>query len=336
MDRPRRQPEPPTAPSEGAPAPARRRRRAAPAALALLLLVGGGLWWWLQGGRAPPPPIVRDDATPPAATAAPPAPPRGPETLQVVSVTGTVEHAGADGPWQALRPDDRVGAEERLQTGPGATARLAAGARGLLTLSELSQLRIRALTSEAHDFRLDRGQVEVDYQPEGDRRVRIGQASGEAAAEATAGRFHVTASGLAFAVATRTGTVSLTTAGGAVTVGAGEQALARPGKPPSAPRPIPTAVLLKVAEASRLAPPGHCLDTAGVAEPGAVVTVDGAPVAVAPDGRFPIRVVRRAAGGVEVRVLAPDGRVARRTVPCRAEADAAIKDFRVRWKNAGP
>ncbi len=313
----------------------RRNRRLALAALAAPLLAGGGLWWWRSGAPAAAP-APRAAASAPAAATPAPAPRGVTEELQVLSVIGAVDHAGKDGPWHPLRPDDRVGAGDQIQTGLGASARLAAGAHGRLTVSELTQLRVRELTGEVHGYRLARGHVTVDYQPEGDRRIRIEEAGGEAVAETRAGLFHVTADGLAFAVASQTGSVSLTAAGGAVTVGAGEQSIAQPGRSPTAPRPIPRAVLLKVAEASRLAPAGRCLDTTGLAEPDSLVTVGGAPASVDRDGRFPIRVARGVAGGVEVRVLAPDGRVATRTVACRAEADAAIKDFRVRWKNAGP
>jgi len=252
-------------------------------------------------------------------------------------VTGAVGSAGPDGTWRPLSAGEVLRSDDSVRTGPGASAELAAGGTSRLTIGERTQLAVRELTAPVHRFRLARGLVRVDYQPDGDRVVRIEDASGGAVAEARGARFHVAANGLAFAVASQTGTVSLSAAGSTVALGGGEEALSSGGAAPSPPRPIPTDLLLKIAQASRVGPAGRCLDTTGRCEPGSLVTVDGEMVEVAADGSFPIRVARRTGrSGVEVRVVAPDGRLTGRTVPCRAGPDAPIRDLRVRWKNGGP
>lgn len=306
------------------------RSRRALAGLGLVIgLVGALVTWSRWTGTAPPP------RPPPAAApspAPPPAPP--PPDLRVVSITGAVDAGLPDGAWRRLSPGASLQAAERIRTGPDASAELAAGAGSHLSVGERTELTVRELSALVHGFQLTRGLLGVDYQPEGGRRVRVEGAG--AVAETTGARFHVAANGLAFAVASQEGSVDLSAGGARVTLGAGETSLSQAGAAPSPPRPIPTGLLLKIADASRLAPSAGCLDTTGQSEPGALVTVDGEPVPVGPDGRFPVRVGRRAAGGVKVVVLTPDGRVASRTLPCRAAPDARIKDFRVRWKRGEP
>jgi hypothetical protein len=148
----------------------------------------------------------------------------------------------------------------------------------------------------------------------------------------------VAAGHLSFAVATETGGVTLTAAGNTVPVPPGRTAHARAGGPPSVPTEIPTALLLKVAEASRVGPPSpatHCPDSIGRADPGAFVTVDDAEVAVGADGRFPVRGPRSEGEVVVVRAVLPDGRTAVRTLRCRKDSEAEIHDLRMRWKDGG-
>ena len=307
------------------------RPRLAAAAIALAAAAGGALWA-LRPAPPPPPPSAAPTAAPSPAPEPAPSP-----ALLVMAVTGTVDAGGPDGRWRPLAAGEVLRADGLVRTGPGASAELAAGTASRLAIGERTQLGVRELSAAVHRFKLTRGLIKVDYEPDGDRVVRIEEAGGGAVAEARAASFHVAASGLAFAVASRTGTVSLSAAGRTVAVGAGEAALSAAGAAPSAPRPIPTDLLLKVAEASRVGPASHCLDSSGRSEPGALVTVDGEPVEVDVDGTFPLRVPRRPGlAQVEVRAVSPDGRVVSRTVPCRAEPGADIHDLRVRWKNAGP
>jgi hypothetical protein len=118
-----------------------------------------------------------------------------------------------------------------------------------------------------------------------------------------------------------------------VPVAAGAQALAAAGQPPTAAAPIPRALLLKISAAAA-ATGAWCLAGQGRADPAALVTVGGRPVAVDEGGRFPLRVARGATGGVEVVATLADGREARRTVACRPDSDARVDDLRLRWRGA--
>ena len=286
-----------------------RRRRASPlAALAA----------WLLGPCAapPPPPPPRPPRSRPAAP--PRRPPPAPVELTVTGVRGTVERGGPGGAWRPLAAGDTAPrrtsrsapAPRRAPTSPPATG-------GRLTIGERTQLAVRELTDQVHRYGLTEGLVNADYtgrRPVPAHRGRA--ASGRPVIEARAARVHVSASGLAFAVATETGGVSLTSAGASVTLGAGEAARARTGEAPDPPRAIPTSVLLKVAEASRAG--RGCLDTTGEADPTA--SGDGGRRGGAGRARRPLpapRAAGRAAGPVAVRAVLPDGRVTERRIPCR-------------------
>jgi len=308
---------------------AARSRRGLALGAALLGLAGLAAWLLGPCTPAPPPP-----APPPVAQAPAPPPPRAPAPaeLKVTGVRGTVERGGPGGSWRPLAAGETVHADEQIRTGPKAGADLAAGQAATVSVGERTQLAVRELTEEVHRYGLTEGLMNADYRG-GGLRLRI-EGAGERAPvlEARAARVHVSASGLAFAVATETGGVSLTSAGTSVTLGAGEATRARAGEAPDQPRAIPTSVLLKVAEAGRAG--RGCLDTFGEADPTAMVTVDGAEVPVGPDGRFPLRVPQPGRGPVAVRAVLPDGRVSERRIPCRADPGAHIEDLRVRWKNA--
>jgi hypothetical protein len=254
--------------------------------------------------------------------------------LLVTGATGQVERGDLGGNWRPLSIGDQLRPDEQVRTGAGSGAELAAGERSRLSVGERTQLALLELTDAVHHFQLARGVVGVDYRPDADRVVRIGGASERApVAESHAARFHVVAGDLYFAVATESGGVTLTAGGRTVSVLAGQYSQVGSGGLPVAPADLPTAVLLKVAEASRLGPTGRCLDTVGRADPAARVTVDDAEVPVGADGRFPIRVPRSEREAVTVRAVLPDGRVALRTLRCREDPEARIRDLRMRWES---
>jgi hypothetical protein len=204
-----------------------------------------------------------------------------------------------------------------------------------VVVGDRTDVLVRELSDDVHRFQLSRGLVTVDYPESSSRRVRVEAASGGAIAEARGARFHVSSNGLAFAVATSTGTVDVTAAGNTVAVGAGQLSTVGRTGVPTPPRPIPTDVLLKIAAASTLSP-GKCLDTTGRTDPASRAMVEGEEVQVGEDGRFPIRVAGPRPDGVAVRVVAPDGREVVRTLPCGKDPAARIRDLRMRWSRGDP
>jgi len=144
----------------------------------------------------------------------------------------------------------------------------------------------------------------------------------------------VLSTGTGIAVASLAGTVEVSARQRTVHIGPGQQAFVPRGAAPLMPVPIPTAVLLKVANALSGASSGLCAEIDGAAQPGAEIRVDGVPVQAGPDGRFRHEVSRaRGLRGVTVSTRDAAGHTRNRTVPC-SPAPAAIDDMAIRWREA--
>ncbi len=310
---------------------ARGKARTALEAIALVLAVVGAAWLLFRGTLYRPAPAAA--ASPHAA-----AEPRIDEAI-VVAVAGDVVRLSPNGGTSVLAVGQRLRAEDSVRTGRGGHTDLQLGARSRLTVAEGTQLTIREVTEKLHRVRLTRGRIAVDYQADGARLLRIESADGSAVAETQGARFGVLSTGTAVAIATETGAVNLTSQQKTVEVRAGTQSIAVAGKPPSGAEPIPAKLLLKLADAVVVQDrEALCADVDGTAPPGAEVLVDGAPAAVADDGRFRVR-VPAAPGKTSVTVAVRDagGRETTRTVPCGSGGAAArIKDFAIRWRKRAP
>src|SRR2546428_4866810 len=208
----------------------------------------------------------------------------------VVAVVGDVVRLSPNGGTSALAAGQRLRADDSVRTGRGGQTDLQLGARSRITVAEGTQLTVREITEKLHRFRLTRGRIAVDYKADGVRLLRIESADGGAVAETQGARFGVLSTGTAVAIATATGEVNLTSEHKTGEGRAGTQSVAAAGEPPSGAETIPPKLLLKVADAAA-APDrgGICAEVVGTAPAGAEVLVDGAPAAVAEDGRFPRR-----------------------------------------------
>jgi len=304
--------------------------RAVLVALLVLLLLGGARWVFLHTIYEPP---VEAPAPQAAAPVPLPAPAPAPVVQEAVveSVTGRVERNMADG-WANVTVGDRLRADDSLRTSRGAKTALRIGDNSRLTVTEGSQLTIRELTEQVHRIKV-RGNVFVDYKPDGKRVLRIENEENGAVAEAREARFSVLSTGTSLAIATETGSVDLKSKDQVIHVASGEEAFARAGEAPRPSAPIPTGVLLKVANAAA-AGASFCADVEGSAEAGSEVLVDGQPVELDEQGRFSVR-VPRAAGKriVQVETRDASGRSKTSEVPCVADP-ARIKDLAIRWKRS--
>jgi len=258
----------------------------------------------------------------------------------VVAVAGNVVRLSPNGGTSALAVGQRLRAEDSVRTGRGAHTDLQVGARSRLTVAEGSQLTVREITEKVHRFRLTRGRIAVDYQADGARLLRIESTEGGAVAETKGARFGVLSTGTAVAIATETGAVNLTAERKTVEVRAGTQSVAAAGKAPSGAEPIPAKLLLKIADAAPAQESGEqlCAEVAGTAPEGSEVLVDGAPAAIAEDGRFRVR-VPAAPGKSSVLVSIRDagGRETSRTVICGSNGSIPhIKDIAIRWRKKDP
>jgi hypothetical protein len=300
-------------------------------AIGLLVLLGfaGARWVFLHT-------IYESPAEAPAPRAAVPAPAPAPAPAPVVvpeavveSLSGRVERNRADG-WTDVSVGDRLRADDSLRTSRGAKTALRIGDNSRLTVTEGSQLTIRELTEQVHRFTL-RGNVFVDYKPDGKRVLRIeNEGTGGAVAEAREARFSVLSTGISLAIATESGSVDLKSHDETIHVATGEEAFARTGEAPHATAPIPTEVLLKVANAAA-AGASLCADVEGTAPAGSEVLVDGQPVETDDKGHFSLRVPRVTGKRmVLVETRDPSGRTRTSEVPCVPDP-ARIKDLAIRW-----
>jgi hypothetical protein len=321
----------PPSPDQAPKATRRRRTRTVLEALALVLALTVGAWALFRGtlyrAPAPPPPPVHASEEPRA------------EEAIVVAVSGDVVRLSPNGGTSALAVGQRLGADDSVRTGHGGRTDLQVGARSRLTIAEGTQLTVREVTEKVHRFKLTRGRIAVDYQADGARLLRIESADGSAVAETQGARFGVLSTGTAVAIATQTGAVNLTSQQKTVEVPAGTQSIALVGQPPSGAEPIPARLLLKVADAvAAQERDGVCAEVEGTAPAGAEVLVDGAPAAVADDGRFHVRVPaapEKVSAVVAIRDA--EGRETAKTIPCSgASSMARIKDFAIRWRKKGP
>ena len=263
-----------------------------------------------------------------------PAAAKAPLQAVVVSVEGEVERGHDGGGWSAVQPGQTVHADDLLRTGAHGHTDLAIGQRSRVTIGESSEVSIRELTDMVHRFRLTRGRMAAEYDREGERVLRVEDGAGDAVAETKAARFSVLSTGTGIAVATASGGVDLSARRRTVHLAAGEQSFASHGAAPTAPVPIPTSVLLKVANAVAGASATICAEIDGTATPTSEVTIDGVSAELTRDGHFHQNVPRvRGKRSVLVAIRDASGHEKTHVVPC-SPAPAAIDDMAIRWKEA--
>ena len=257
----------------------------------------------------------------------------------VVAVGGDVVRISPSGGTSVLAVGQRLRADDSVRTGRGGRTDLVVGSRSRLTITETTQLTVREITEKVHRFKLTRGRIAVDYQADGARMLRIESGDGAAVAETQGARFGVLSTGTAVAIATETGAVNLTSQSRTVKVRAGTQAVAIAGGPPSSAESIPARLLLKVAVAApaRDRDENLCAAVEGTAPAGSEVLVDGAPAAIADDGRFQVRVPAAPdKATVLVAIRDASGRETTRPVRCGSSGSIPhIKDFAIRWRRKG-
>jgi hypothetical protein len=287
--------------------------------LVLVALIAGVGWVVHERFVAPPPePPPSARVTPPAVPVpvVPAVEPAEPAltVVSVLDVEGSVERGQGEA-WSPLRVGDRLAGSDSIRAHAGGRAELRVGDEdSQLTVLEGSEVRVEEVTRAVHAFRLKRGRLKVDYQPRGERLLRV-ESEGGAVAETRGARFTVLRSGIAVAVVAEEGAVNLTAAGNSVRVGAGEQSVARDGEGPSVPVSIPREVLLRVAR--RDGRGATCATLKGQVRPGTEVFVDGASAAVNREGHFQVRVSSpKGREGVRVEAREPSGRVKEKLIAC--------------------
>lgn len=236
-------------------------------------------------------------------------PPPKPDGLIVSGVTGRVERRTLDENWRPVAEGDRLGLNESLRTGPASSAKLQVDERSRFELAEDGELSVRDLTETVHQFQLRGGRIQVDYQPSGQRVMRIETPDAKAVAEARSGKFGVLAAGKVVSVAAVTGSVKLTARDQSVRVGPGQTSSASDTWGPLDPRPIPKAILLKVVDPDKRIVSARHVTVRGRTDPGAQVRINGKLARVDEKGRFKTRVpLKEGTNRIVIKSLDASGR----------------------------
>jgi hypothetical protein len=228
--------------------------------------------------------------------------------FQVMAAEGQVD-AYRDGRWIKVERGDLLTRDDVVRTVPASRAVLRLGGTEI-ELREKVEIRLDRLSTAGASVDLRRGKVVARVSAARDAlaiTARETRTSNEGPAH-----FVVMADERGVvSVASLEGAARFAAAGKTVTVQAGRETRSRPGQPPDDPEKIPEEVLLQVVWP---AAEKHAETAAieGRAGNSALVTVNGVPTPVAPDGRFSVTVpLREGSNVVEVQAEDVSGRTRR-------------------------
>jgi hypothetical protein len=305
-----------------------RRERAVFVAAALALAGTAALAYWLLLARGPAG----------VASAPAPAPPPAPQPtrLSVNRAEGgaTLLRAGAER--EPLRAGVELRPEDVLETVEGASVELVDGGSYTVVLEGASRFAVKEIAAEVSRFRIEDGLVTATVRDDRSRAVVV-EAPG-AVARTRGGVLAVSSVAGAVRVGVASGSAEFEAAGQIVTLQPGQGSVARDGRPPTPPAPLPRSLLLKVDWPGGRKTNVRKLLVRGQATPGAVLTLGGQRVTVGPDGRFTQAVWLRE-GAQEIEAVARDvaGRREHRRSPVvilDTRAPDAEFDTRSIWKGS--
>jgi hypothetical protein len=207
----------------------------------------------------------------------------GGEVFNVVTSEGEVRVFRA-GRWAPVQRGDRLTRDDFVRTEKGARAVLRLTAGSEVELRERVEIRLDRLSAAGASVDLRRGKVVARVSAPHDA-LAITARETRTSSEGPA-HFVVMADDHGqVSVATMKGTTRFASGGKTVEVPEGTATHSGPGQPPSDPERIPEEVLLQVVWPAG-EKHGDTTSVQGRVAPAATVTVNGAPAAVAPDGRF--------------------------------------------------
>lgn len=209
---------------------------------------------------------------------------------EITALRGSVQARAASGAWAEAAVGQRLASDDSVRAGRASEATLRLGDGVEVRLSPRSEFTVRELSAEVSKIRLDEGHVTASVDQGGKRVLRVQARGSDAEAESAGGQFGVVTDGSGqLAVATSTGKVKLSAAGATVEVAAGETS-AVTGGAPSAPRPIPASLFLKVGALGPRKTRELTTTVSGQADPGSLVTVGEQVAKVDDQGRFQVKV----------------------------------------------
>lgn len=218
--------------------------------------------------------------------------PGQPQQAEVVSTRGHVQARSADGKWAPVAVGQRLNADESVRTGRNGEANLRFGEGIEVRLSPRSEFSVREIGEGLSRIRLEEGHVAASVSEDGQRVLRVEAKGSDAVAESGGGTFGVVTDGRGqLTVATSTGRVKLSAKGKSVDVEAGTAStVTKDSDGPSAPRPVPKSLFLKVADVPQRRTNRKATTVEGSTDPGSLVRVGDKIAKVDARGRFKVRV----------------------------------------------
>ena len=207
--------------------------------------------------------------------------------VKVTAVSGVVERQTADSSWIAVNEGDELSFDSIIRTGADGLLTLDVGGVAEVEVDASSQISVPALTRTVKRVQLGEGRLSARVPSGSDGSFGVSVRGGDAVAQTSEGEFAVLSGGEGeMTVAATKGSVTLTSHDESVVLAEGELSIAERNVAPTAPRPIPPSLYLKVLKPKRRVQRSKQLDVAGTTEPGAVISVNGVRVAVGPNGEF--------------------------------------------------
>lgn len=237
---------------------------------------------------------------------------------EIVAARGSVQaRIGENGPWADASVGQQLATADSVRAGRNAEATLRMGNGVEVRLSPRSEFTIRELNDRVSKIRLDEGHVTASVDSRGTRVLKVAARGTDAEAESTGGEFGVVTDGSGqLAVATTTGTAKLTAGGASVEVPAGQTSSAIVNGVPTAPRPIPTSLFLKIGNLGPTKTNQSHVTVTGQADPGSIVRSGDLVAKVDERGRFKVQVpLQDGENIVAVEVVDAQGRSKSQALP---------------------
>jgi glucodextranase-like protein len=224
----------------------------------------------------------------------PPRPPTRPAAVGAAGAAALFRVAALEGPveflhgekWYVAQAGDQLTLQDVIRTPRGSNALLRRGGTEI-EVRESVDIRLEALANQTATFGVLRG-GNVVANVEDDKQSLEITAAGTRAVNRGPARWIVSlAPSGQVSVAAAKGKVGFAAHGKEVTVGAGNESTAAPGRAPGDPEPIPEELLLSVIW-PEIDHPEDSIPIAGKVRPSSRVRINGAEARVRPDGAFAV------------------------------------------------
>ncbi len=201
--------------------------------------------------------------------------PAAPRTATIAQVSGTVERSTDGDTWVAAIAGDELALDERIRTGPDASATLDIAGRAKVDLAANSLFSVREISETLSRVILDQGRASAVVDDKRKSTLRMEFRGTKTVAESKGGAFSAVSSGKGeVTVAATKGKVRLSGEHDEVEVPENMQSSIFGNAPPSKPI-IPPSLYLKVKRPGRRTQRRKTATVRGSATPGALISVNG-------------------------------------------------------------